>query len=301
MSSFRSKQKLTIQDAPLISHKNEIDEEQPVVDSVDITFDPNSPKSVLKNSMMREAAVTQNLSQNTMKMRKYKIDQMEDFANEYAISISESSTVSNVLSIINTTIITLALAISFLMLFGMIFGIRTCAVVTDSMETTIPVGSLVLVRDIDDQSIYEGDILSYVKSDGITYIHRVSSVYVSEESPNEYIITMTGDNQDRYPGAIDTIRSGMVQGSYIMHIPGLGNFLLWVQQSWILVLAMTITIIIAMTIVKFVYDRKHSQEVLERYIQKRDALEIRHEQRYLNYKKQQDIEELDAILNRKSE
>ena len=300
MSSYRSKQKLTIQDAPLHSTNNAINEEQPVVDSVDITFDPNSPKTVLKNSMMREAAVTQNLSHNTVKMRKYKIDQMEDFANEYAISISETASASNVLSIINTTIITIALAISFLMLFGLVFGIRTCAVVTDSMEPTIPVGSLVLVRDISADQIFEGDILSYVKPDGMTYIHRVHSLEF-DQNVNEYIITMTGDNQDRYAGSIDTIRSGMVQGLYIMHIPFLGDLMLWVQNYWIVVLAFAITLIIGITVIKYMYDRKHSQEVLERYIEKRDALEVRHEQRYLNYKKQQDIEELDELLNTKIE
>ena len=77
--------------------------------------------------------------------------------------------------------------------------------------------------------------------------------------------------------------------------------MLWVQNYWIVVLAFAITLIIGITVIKYMYDRKHSQEVLERYIEKRDALEVRHEQRYLNYKKQQDIEELDELLNTKIE
>ena len=93
----------------------------------------------------------------------------------------------------------------------------------------------------------------------------------------------------------------MVQGIYVMHMPAVGGLFLWIQNNWIIVLIFSIAIIMGMTITKYIFDKQHNRAVLERYIEKRDALEVRHEQRYLNYKRQQDIEELDDLLNTKRE
>lgn len=297
-----NKEKKQSNDSSIVAkRKYIIDEEQPQIDNIDVTFDPNTPKSVLKNSMQREAATSMNLSKNTIKMRRFKVDQMEDFANEYSISQTEPSVWSSILNIFNVVLITIALAIAFLVAFGLLFGLRVCAVVTNSMEPTINQGDLVIAKPIDPEDIQIGDILSYVKQDGVTYIHRVSEMEINTTDPSQTILLMSGDNVDEWGDRVDRVGAFTVQGIYVIALPGMGNFLLWVRTNWILTIAIVVTIIIFLALLKHFVDKAHNKKVMAEYLAQRRVLDKRQERKFRAYKRQKEAEDFDELLKGKKE
>ena len=297
-----NKEKKQSNDSSIVAkRKYIIDEEQPQIDNIDVTFDPNTPKSVLKNSMQREAATSMNLSKNTIKMRRFKVDQMEDFANEYSISQTEPSVWSSILNIFNVVLITIALAIAFLVAFGLLFGLRVCAVVTNSMEPTINQGDLVIAKPIDPEDIQIGDILSYVKQDGVTYIHRVSEMEINTTDPSQTILLMSGDNVDEWGDRVDRVGAFTVQGIYVIALPGMGNFLLWVRTNWILTIAIVVTIVIFLALLKHFVDKAHNKKVMAEYLAQRRVLDKRQERKFRAYKRQKEAEDFDELLKGKKE
>ena len=301
MAGNNKKKKQSNDSSIVAKRKYIIDEEQPQIDNIDVTFDPNTPKSVLKNSMQREAATSMNLSKNTIKMRRFKVDQMEDFANEYSISQTEPSVWSSILNIFNVVLITIALAIAFLVAFGLLFGLRVCAVVTNSMEPTINKGDLVIVKPIDPEDIQIGDILSYVKQDGVTYIHRVSEMEIDTTDPSQTKLLMSGDNVDEWGDRVDPVGAFTVQGIYVIALPGMGNFLLWVRTNWILTIAIVVTIIIFLALLKHFVDKAHNKKVMAEYLAQRRVLDKRQERKFRAYKRQKEAEDFDELLKGKKE
>ncbi len=301
MAGNNKKKKQSNDSSIVAKRKYIIDEEQPQIDNIDVTFDPNTPKSVLKNSMQREAATSMNLSKNTIKMRRFKVDQMEDFANEYSISQTEPSVWSSILNIFNVVLITIALAIAFLVAFGLLFGLRVCAVVTNSMEPTINQGDLVIVKPIDPEDIQIGDILSYVKQDGVTYIHRVSEMEINTTDPSQTILLMSGDNVDEWGDRVDRVGAFTVQGIYVIALPGMGNFLLWVRTNWILTIAIVVTIVIFLALLKHFVDKAHNKKVMAEYLAQRRVLDKRQERKFRAYKRQKEAEDFDELLKGKKE
>ncbi|MBQ8806346.1 MAG: signal peptidase I [Bacteroidaceae bacterium] len=55
-----------------------------------------------------------------------------------------------------------------------LFGFTTHVVMSDSMEPAIYTGNVLLVKEMDDYQI--GDIIVYVRDDGMSIVHRIVSV-----------------------------------------------------------------------------------------------------------------------------
>jgi len=93
-------------------------------------------------------------------------------------------------------------------------------VLTGSMGTTIPAGSLVLVEPVDPAAIHPGDVITWqVRPDEATYItHRV--VRVQNGTGSLSFVT----KGDANPGDdVQPVPAGAVRGRVTMHVPVLGK------------------------------------------------------------------------------
>ena len=61
-----------------------------------------------------------------------------------------------------------------------LLGYSGFTVLTDSMQREIPQGSLVLVKEVDPDSIRVGDDITFVRSDNLLITHRVVSIHENE-------------------------------------------------------------------------------------------------------------------------
>ncbi len=104
-------------------------------------------------------------------------------------------------------------------------------VVTDSMEPTINVGSLVIVDEtISVETLSEGDIIAFhttINNQEVVVIHYIYSMTIED---GEYFIETIAENADDPDDWL--LREGDYIGQYRFHISHIGRVLLF-TQSWI--------------------------------------------------------------------
>ena len=124
--------------------------------------------------------------------------------------------VKKICNLLSTVVLLVLAAVAAVILVPMLMGYKEMAVLSGSMEPTIPVGSIVYVMPLDDASLLEpGDVCTYILSDGETMVtHRVVSV----DAASQTLVTK-GDANDTEDGAI---AFSQVYGETRFHLPFLG-------------------------------------------------------------------------------
>lgn len=124
--------------------------------------------------------------------------------------------VKKICNFLSTVVLLLLAAVAAVIVLPMVMGFKEMAVLTGSMEPTIPVGSIVYVKPLDDPSqLQPGDICTYTLSDGETMVtHRVVSV-----DPDSQTLVTKGDANDTDDGDINFAQ---VFGKTQFHLPYLG-------------------------------------------------------------------------------
>lgn len=105
---------------------------------------------------------------------------------------------------------------------GAIFGIRPVVVISGSMETKLPVGSMVFAREVPASSVSEGDIVTTQRQDGADGLitHRVVS---ADTSGTTTTLRLRGDanaTNDPLPYVAQRV------GIYQFHLPWVGTLAL---------------------------------------------------------------------------
>ena len=123
--------------------------------------------------------------------------------------------VKTICNILSTIVLVVLLAAAAVLLVPMLLGYKEMAVLSGSMEPTIPVGSLVYVKPMEASKLEVGDVCTYYLSDGETFVtHRVVSI-----DPDAQILVTQGDANDTSDG---DIQFSQVFGRADFHLPYLG-------------------------------------------------------------------------------
>lgn len=111
-----------------------------------------------------------------------------------------------------------------------IFGSRVYVCMSDSMKATdFAAGDLVVVKNVEPSTLQKGDVIAYISEDpdneGKTITHKIRNIKQNIGSEPTFITygTTTGMN-DKSP-----VTYSQVVGKYAFHIPGIGNFFLFLQ------------------------------------------------------------------------
>ena len=126
------------------------------------------------------------------------------------------------------------LSISFIMVKSVkegkqptIMGNKFFTVLTGSMEPTINVGDLVIVKEINPSDIQSGDIITFgsLNSDNIT-THRVNEV-INENGEIKYITQGDANNvQDPNP-----VQAEVLIGKVVKWVPKIGGIMAWMKSN----------------------------------------------------------------------
>ena len=123
--------------------------------------------------------------------------------------------VKTICNFLSTIILVVLLAAAAVILVPMLLGYKEMAVLSGSMEPTIPVGSLVYVKPVEASELEVGDVCTYYLSDGETFVtHRVMSI-----DPDAQTLVTQGDANDTPDG---DIQFSQVYGRADFHLPYLG-------------------------------------------------------------------------------
>lgn len=105
-------------------------------------------------------------------------------------------------------------------------GISVFNIVSESMEPTINVNDLIVIKKCKESEIENKDIITYKKDDGTAVTHRV----IRKNKVNgETIYTTKGDNNPVEDDGV--IKYSQVHGKYVFKIKGIGGFVEKIQKN----------------------------------------------------------------------
>ena len=138
-------------------------------------------------------------------------------------------------------------------------GYKPFIVMSGSMETTINMGDLVIVKKVNSSNIHTGDIIAF-KNGNIVISHRVKEVI---NDSGIYKFKTKGDNNNVADDFI--VNSDAIEGIFVNKIPGLGSILLFLGKPIGLLMVILVIIIIstALYFVKFGYSTKDAELMRE--------------------------------------
>ena len=138
-------------------------------------------------------------------------------------------------------------------------GYKPFLVMSGSMETTINIGDLVIVKKVNSSSIHTGDIIAF-KNGNIVISHRVKEVI---NDSGTYKFKTKGDNNNVADDFI--VNSDAIEGIFVNKIPGLGSILLFLGKPIGLLMVILVIIIVstALYFVKFGYSTKDAELMRE--------------------------------------
>lgn len=148
---------------------------------------------------------------------------------------SKGKLVKDIISYIVIAIVFIFMIISILSNIGL-FGYKFYDVLTGSMNPTIKPGSLIVVKEIDDSEIKEGDIITF-KGNSTSNIttHRV--VEVIEKDKNIKFQTKGDANDVLDPMLID---GNLLVGKVVFDIPYMGKVTSFINQYRVVIVILII-------------------------------------------------------------
>jgi len=109
------------------------------------------------------------------------------------------------------------------------FGFSYYEVLTGSMESMIPRGSLVIARQVPSSQIETGDVITFLRSDEESVTHQVIDVIPDFNGSGALGFRTKGtDNLEPDP---DIVAAANVLGVVKLHVPVLGFTLRWVSDN----------------------------------------------------------------------
>lgn len=117
----------------------------------------------------------------------------------------------------------LALLVSF---FLGLLPVAPVAVATGSMEPTIQVGDVVIVRRTDPDQLQVGDIVRYRK-DNYSVIHRIVA---QQKGQNGQTLSFTTQGDNNNGPDSDPVLPDQIMGKVILTVPNAGKFTLWLHS-----------------------------------------------------------------------
>lgn len=115
-----------------------------------------------------------------------------------------------------------------------IFGYKACIITSNSMEPTINNGDVVIIKKINNEELFSGDIITFKqKEECIT--HRILKI---EE--NKY--TTKGDNNNTED--MEIVEFSNIEGKYVISVPKLGKIIQILNNKLIVLIIILILLIV---------------------------------------------------------
>ena len=218
------------------------------------------------------------------------------------------------LHILRTTLVWLVVLLAvFMMIFTVIsvttfnrndrdlFGYKMYIVNSDSMAATdFKAGALILVKEVNPNTLKEGDIITFMSQDpdsfGETVTHKIRRLTTDAEGNPAFVTygTTTGVDDET------VVTFPYVLGQYQKQIPGLGtffNFLKTTPGYFVCIFTPFMLIIIYEAVKFFALFRQYKQEQMEQMQAERDQIQAEKEE---NAKMLEELRALKAQLESKT-
>ncbi len=137
------------------------------------------------------------------------------------------------------------------------FGWKPFIVLSGSMETEIYPGDIVVVKNVNTDTLKVNDIIAY-KNDNVVITHRIVSINY-EEGETRYITK--GDNNNVKD--VHYVLPNQVEGIYKFRIKKLGNLAMFLQTPIGMIVGLSIPVII-LILVQAIDNKKSKKQIKNR-------------------------------------
>lgn len=134
----------------------------------------------------------------------------------------KSRGISRIFGILGTCVIVCVILLLAPAVLAPVFGFQLYNVLTGSMEPEIPVGSVVVVKEMDAAGLETGDIITYTGG-GLSGSEIVTHRVVENDTAQESLTTKGDANAAEDP---DPVGYGQVVGKVVRTVPKLGHLLM---------------------------------------------------------------------------
>lgn len=136
------------------------------------------------------------------------------------------------------------------------FSWKPFIVLTGSMEQEISSGDLAIVKEVDTNTLKEGDIIAF-KVDNIVITHRI--VKIIDDNNEKKFITKGDNNSTQDEGYV---KDGQIEGIYKFKIKGLGDIAMFLQttKGVVLCLSIPIVLLILLQIIQNIDNRREMKQ-----------------------------------------
>ena len=133
-----------------------------------------------------------------------------------------------------------------------IFGIKTFCIISGSMEPTLQINDIIIIKEVSKNEISEEDIITF-KANEETITHRVKKI---EKYGDEIIYITQGDANNIEDE--NKISFENVEGKYICRIPKVGKIVLVLKNR------NTLTIVLALLISSYIIKQRIDNKKIKR-------------------------------------
>lgn len=160
---------------------------------------------------------------------------------------------------LSTILMVVLLALAAVLIVPVILGYTELAVLTGSMQPTIPVGSLIYVKEVEPSTLQIGDVVTYQLEGDTMVTHRVV-----ETNPDEGYVIPQGDANEDPDGQITFDR---IVGKMDFHLPYLGYISMNVRtKTGIIAICGTLIVIILLTFIPEIFAPEEKEAESEKLV-----------------------------------
>lgn len=146
------------------------------------------------------------------------------------------------LKVISSALIVSVVLLSFLLYGLQFFGLRAYSVLSPSMQSAYPVGSLIYVKQVDTKILKIGDPITFYLDGNVVATHRIVELVPDQDNPDKMLFRTKGDENEEPDKKLVAPES--VIGKPVFCIPYLGFLGTYISQPPGRYIAITFVIVV---------------------------------------------------------
>jgi len=140
-----------------------------------------------------------------------------------------------------------------------VFGYSFLTVLTPSMSSAIPQGSLILIKEVNPTTLTIGDDITYIRSSGDSVTHRIINIYENYKNSGKRGFETKGIENTIADNQI--VPAEYVVGKVIYSNLSLGKILLYIRENILLCSSLGILTIGLLSFVRIKYNPKRKTKI----------------------------------------
>lgn len=165
------------------------------------------------------------------------------------------------LKIVSNTLVVFVLGLVFLLYGLQLFGLKPYSVLSGSMQSVYPTGSLLYVEKTDPELLEVGDVITFQMTGSAVCTHRIVELVEDENDSNRTLFRTKGDENETLDGG-DPVKPEDVIGKPKFCIPLLGYLVVYISlpPGKYIAITVSVAIILIEVMISMILDEKSEKQ-----------------------------------------